>query len=128
VKGDGVVVEFDGVPAEGRRPGAKVTVPNGAALRLEPVDPFKPTPEDLARYAGEYSNDEAEATYTFTVAEDALVRVDRYGSEVRLVPVYPDAFNARGTMYIFLRDDSGGVTGFSLSQGRVWDLRFQRVR
>lgn len=44
-----------------------------------------------------------------------------------LVPIYADAFNARGTIYVFLRDESGGVTGFSLSQGRVWDLRFGRL-
>jgi CubicO group peptidase (beta-lactamase class C family) len=125
---DGVILEFDRAPEAGSRPGALVTLPDGDAIRLEPAPAFEPTPAELAEYTGAYRSDEAEATYTVVVEGGALVVKDRYGSGRHPVPAYPDAFSDRGTMYIFRRDDAGRVTALSLSQSRVWDMRFRRIR
>jgi hypothetical protein len=44
----------------------------------------------------------------------------------QMVPTYEDGFRAGGMTLRFHGED-GGVTGFSLSVGRVFDMRFERV-
>jgi hypothetical protein len=46
---------------------------------------------------------------------------------LRLTPEYNDAFRAPLGFIRFHRDAGGRVTGFSVSQDRVWDLRFHRA-
>ncbi len=124
---NGIVLEFEDPPAAGGRPAAIMDTPVADDVRLEPVGEFEPTPEELAEYAGSYRSEEAEATYNFVIDDGALAIRDRYGEGFRLDPAYPDAFRGRGSIYIFRRDAAGQVTGLSLGQGRVWDLRFERL-
>ena len=63
------------------------------------------------------------------VLEDGeLVVKDRWGQGQTLRPIYPDAFSAGGSIFIFRRDQGGRVTEASLSESRVWDLRFRKIR
>lgn len=66
-------------------------------------------------------------TYWFEVEDGRLVFRDRYGDGVALQPLYPDAFGQASRTFIFRRDETGRVSQASLSEGRVWDLRFERV-
>ena len=50
-----------------------------------------------------------------------------YANHRRLVPIYPDAFQAGGTTWIFHRDPSGTISEATLSESRVWDLRFRKI-
>ena len=127
-------IEFENM-SPGERASATFTV-DGDTVRLEPVDVFAPTAGDLAGYAGKYHSYEAEVTYTIAIRDERLVMLDRYDRGQTLEPIYPDAFSARaeivmtgslGTI-IFRRDDSGRIEGMSVSQGRVWDLRLQRLQ
>jgi hypothetical protein len=43
-----------------------------------------------------------------------------------LTPVFPDGFSSPLGWIVFHRDASGRPTGLSVSQDRVWDLRFTR--
>jgi hypothetical protein len=44
-----------------------------------------------------------------------------------MVPTYRDGFLTPGVGFVrFLRDASGKVTEMSVSQERVWDLRFRK--
>ncbi|WP_420636050.1 serine hydrolase domain-containing protein [Candidatus Palauibacter sp.] len=122
----GVSIAFE-AGAEGGRPAAIMNTPGAVDVRIEPVGEFSPTAADLADYAGAYRSDEAEVTYWVEVEDGSLVLKDRYGDGETLDPVYPDAFTRGGTTYIFHRGDGGRVTEASLSQGRVWDLRLDRV-
>ncbi len=124
---NGIVIEFEDPPATGGRPAAIMDTPVADDVRLEPVGEFDPTPEELAEYVGSYRSDEAEATYTVAIDDGALAIRDRYGEGFQLDPTYPDAFRGRGSTYIFRRDAAGRVTGLSLGEGRVWDLRFERL-
>ena len=45
---------------------------------------------------------------------------------LKLTPVYADAFEAPQLGLVIFRRDGGRVTGLSVSQDRVWDLRFVR--
>ena len=44
-----------------------------------------------------------------------------------LTPTYKDAFNSSLGVVRFVRDSAGKVTGLSVSESRVWDLRFRSV-
>ena len=124
----GVSIVFDGPAGSGARPGATMDTPVADDVRIEPVDGFEPTAADLAAYAGAYHSDEAEVTYWVEVEDGGLVLKDRYGDGQSLAPVYRDAFRRGGSTFIFRRDDTGRITEASFSQGRVWDLRFERVQ
>ncbi|MYA32971.1 MAG: beta-lactamase family protein [Gemmatimonadales bacterium] len=124
----GVSIVFDAGGGDGGRPGATMDTPVADDVRIEPVEGFEPTASDLAAYVGAYHSDEAEVTYWVEVEDGGLVLKDRYGDGPSLTPVYPDAFRQGGSTFIFRRDEAGRVTQASLSQGRVWDLRFERVQ
>ncbi len=123
----GVSITFEGTADGGARPAATMNTPVADGVRIEPVGAFEPTAADLAAYVGTYRSDEAEVTYRVEVEDGALVLKDRYGDGESLAPVYPDAFTQGGSTFIFHRDGTGRITQASLSQGRVWDLRFERV-
>ena len=82
----------------------------------------------LAEYAGAYDSDEAETTMIAAVESDVLVLKRRPDTVIRLTPVYADAFRGSIGFIRFHRDAGGKVTSFSITQDRVWDLRFQRSR
>jgi hypothetical protein len=53
----------------------------------------------------------------------------RPDTTIALTPIYIDAFGAGGLGTVFFRRDaSGHVTALSVSQDRVWDLRFAKVK
>jgi CubicO group peptidase (beta-lactamase class C family) len=83
-------------------------------------------PKPLSDYAATYVSDEAEATMTAAVEGQSLVLKRRPDSVIRLTPVYVDAFDAPIGFVRFHRDGAGRVTGLSINQDRVWDLRFSR--
>ena len=62
------------------------------------------------------------------VESDVLVLKRRPDTVIRLTPVYADAFRGSIGFIRFHRDAAGKVTSFSVSQDRVWDMRFQRSR
>jgi hypothetical protein len=91
--------------------------------RLTPAD-LEPRP--LGEYAGSYVSDEAEVTYTAVVQDGSLVLKRRPDAVLRLTPAYADGFRSPIGLVRFTRDASGAVTGFHVSQDRVWKLAFVR--
>ena len=110
--------------ADGRPSGLRVERSSGEVILYEPVAAASPTPEQLAEYAGEYTSDEAEATYRVVVEDGKLVVRARPAGSYPLTPLYADAFDAEGMLVRFRRDAAGQVTEVSLGSPRVWDLRF----
>jgi CubicO group peptidase (beta-lactamase class C family) len=101
----------------------------GPLTALERDPSYKPTPEQLAHFAGSYRSDEAAATFTVSVERDALVLTRRAATpRIVLTPRLVDTFEAGSDLgvVIFRRDRSGRVTELSVVQDRVWDLRFAR--
>jgi len=90
------------------------------------VADFDPTEAEMEEYTGIFRSDEAEATYTVVLEDGELRMKDRWGQGRALLPLYPDAFQAEGRTIIFRRDASGRVNEATLSESRVWDLRFRR--
>ncbi len=107
----------------------------GARLRLldqyGTVEPYERVPDaslqprPLTDYVGTYVSDEAEVTFVASVQDGTLVLKRRPDTTIRLAAVYADGFRGLGFIR-FHRDSAGKVTGFSVSQDRVWDLRFAK--
>jgi len=119
----GAAWTFDG------RGGAVATDEYGTTTAFERVTDAKPTAQELEAYVGSYASDEAETVLRASIENGRLVLKRRPDASFALEPLYADAFQAPplGTV-IFHRDASGRVTGLSVSEDRVWDLRFTRTR
>ena len=91
---------------------------------------YAPTPAELARIAGRFHNDEVPVTYQVTAVAGGLqvVAEGRPGKQRLFVPVYSDAFIAGDALLRPVRDADGQVTGIRISDDRVWNLPFDRVR
>ena len=93
-----------------------------------PVEEFAPDAAALEAYAGVYHSDDAETTLVVGVEDGRLVARRRPDARFELEPVYEDAFNAGSLGRIrFDRGLDGRANALGLRQGRVYDMRFQRV-
>ena len=120
VTSDAWTCEFDG-------PGRlRVTDSFGTVTAYDRVLPATPTVDRLKRLAGRYVSDEAETTIQVAVEADRLVIRRRPNLVTPLTQVYADAFTGGLGWVRFHRDKAGRVVALSLSQDRLWDLRFER--
>jgi CubicO group peptidase (beta-lactamase class C family) len=99
--------------------------PPAAARPIQVLNP-PPTVAQLTSLAGTYWSDEAETLLTAAVDQGALVLRRRPDSVITLTATAPDKFRGSIGTVTFLRNASGNVDGLSVSQDRVWDLRFVR--
>jgi CubicO group peptidase (beta-lactamase class C family) len=95
--------------------------------RYDRVSEWAPSSTELADFTGTFRSEEAETTLVVSVEDGALTVWQRPNDTRTYTPVYADAFQARGTVARFRRDDEGAVVELSLSLGRVYDMRFTRV-
>ena len=86
------------------------------------------TPEQLAEFEGDYYTEELDTTYTIVVSENGLVAKHRRHDDILLT--YTDGHFLGNTWFFpdirFTRDDTGQVTGFRLTGGRVRNLHFEK--
>jgi len=95
----------------------------GSARRTEP---WHPDEDELRSFAGVYRSDELGTEYRVAFQEGQL-RVHHRKLETRaMTPTFRDAFLVRGASAVFTRAASGAIDGFTLSDGRVWNVRFRR--
>ncbi|HEX7182402.1 MAG TPA: serine hydrolase domain-containing protein [Thermoanaerobaculia bacterium] len=92
------------------------------------VEQVTPTEAELAAYAGRYSSEELDVTYTLAVEDGKLTLRDRRGESLRLEPAFADAFrNPNLGLLRFSRDSGKKVNGFSISVGRARNMRFTKA-
>ena len=92
-------------------------------------DTFKPTAADLAAYAGTYRSEEIETTLVVAVLNGGLVAKRRPDTTIALRPHSKDRFEgAAGLGLVTFRREKNRVTALSVTQDRVWDLRFEKRR
>ncbi len=92
----------------------------------ERVTAVKPSVDQLKDLTGIYISDEAETELTVATNGESLVIKGRPDTTLKLTPVYADAFDAPRLGLVVFRREGGRVTGLSVTQDRVWDLRFRR--
>lgn len=94
-----------------------------------PTEPVSPGPGELDAYRGTFFSDEAVTEFSIEVENEELALRRRPDTRLVLTPLYPDAFSAPSLgRILFHRDSQGAVTGLSVQQDRVYDLRFHRRR
>ena len=112
--------------------GAARLVIDGGRLRdndgtlFEKVDAVTLSSSELQAYDGEFTSEEVPAIFRVAVQGDRLALQNRPGTWVTLTPTYRDAFSSGVGIVRFLRDGSGAITELSVTQDRVWDLRFKK--
>lgn len=118
-------VTFEG---DGTAPSPRVrfAYANGTSEAYERVAPATPAAADLAAYAGVYTSDEAEVSFTLAVENGVLTATRRPDTRAALEPVYADGFSSPVGFVRFHRAGGGRVTGLSVLTGRAWDVRFER--
>jgi CubicO group peptidase (beta-lactamase class C family) len=120
----GLLVEFFG-PADGPATSVKASYQGQVLDSLVRVKEFIPTRQQLAAFAGDYYSDELGVVYSVTVQDSVLALRRPKQGEVRMRPLYEDAFSAEGTVVRFIRKQAR-VEGFVVSGGRVRGVTFTR--
>ena len=100
----------------------------GDSVTYTRADTVALTSTQLAAYAGEYRNDEVEATHSWKVEKGELVVSANNRRLGTLEPSYKDGFTRGGSVIDVQRDSRGRITGYIVQAGRVRNLRFTRVR
>lgn len=103
--------------------------PNGSSLRsgTEASIDARRRADELASAAGRYYSRDLQLTVTLSARDGALVLRRRGADDMRFTAVSGDLFSTRDQVLMLLRrSGDGGVSGFTLSLGRVRDLPFER--
>lgn len=119
-------LHFDGPPGDTRTAFAR-TDQGHPVGRYRPTEPVQPGPDELAEYEGTYHSDDAETTLELRVTDGQLAIHRRPATRMTLSPIYPDAFQGGLGLVRFHRDPEGRIVELGVRQGRVHDLRFQRL-
>ncbi len=96
--------------------------------RVEPVAPEEVTPGMIEELVGSYWAADAEFGLEVSSEEGSLYFVRRPGRRIDARPVYRDAWQSSLGLVRVLRGENGEVTGLSVHQSRVYDMRFERMR
>ena len=120
VTSDSVTYEFDG------RGGLRTADEFGRVTLYDRVEPVRPSAAELRAFAGRYTSDEVNTTLELLVDDGTLVIRRLPDWNIRLTPVYADAFRGDLGWITFERDASGQVLRLNVSQDRMWRLPFDR--
>lgn len=119
VTSDLFTYEFDGG-------GLRTTDEFGQVIVYDRVAPVRPSATELREFAGRYTSDEVDTTLQLTVEDGTLVIRRAPEWNIRLTPVFADAFRGDLGWITFERDASGQVVRLNVSQDRMWRLPFDR--
>jgi hypothetical protein len=123
--GQGTEVRFEGPAAA---PTRMIVRTPGDSVIFDRADAVELAPAKLAEYAGDYRNNEVDATHTWKVEKGQLVLYINDRRLGVLEPTYKDGFTRGGNVIDVVRDATGRITGFVLEAGRVRHLKFTRVQ
>jgi CubicO group peptidase (beta-lactamase class C family) len=104
---------------------------NGGEMTVPRIKDFDPSTMVLADFAGEYYSPELNSTYTFLSDKGKLNVKHQRIPDFDLTPAKPDIFNSNQWFFgqvEFTRDESGRVNGCKVTNGRVRNLKFERVK
>jgi len=80
----------------------------------------------LKEYVGKYYSDELDFTYTFKVENKSLI-LELRETVYTLSPYAVDSFGWRGRKLDFNRDKENKITGFTLEEGIVRNMKFKKI-
>jgi CubicO group peptidase (beta-lactamase class C family) len=92
----------------------------------EAVQLFKPSPEQLKQYEGNYFSEELRVIFRLALKGGKLYFVHRNAPKFPLFPILEDRFTIRGWKINFLHNTGNEVSSFLLNAGRVRNLMFRK--
>ncbi|GAG60500.1 unnamed protein product, partial [marine sediment metagenome] len=107
-----------------------VTVDFGQPGIFNGFEPTEPSKEELESYTGEYYSPELETTYRVYMKNDSLYyHHSRHGDHGMKI-LKKDVLEADWPLSIskYKRNEQGQVTGIRVSNGRVRNLRFEKLK
>ena len=104
------------------------TISQDGGTPIRRVEPWTPSPGELAAYTGRYHSVELETAYVVSADSGRLVARPRRHDDIALTPREKDRFAGGGFVesVVFTRDGAGVLTGMLVSTGRSRRLRFER--
>jgi CubicO group peptidase (beta-lactamase class C family) len=94
---------------------------------FEAMIEFKPTPEQLAAYAGSYVSEEIEPIYRIAVEDGTLMLRRLKSKPQKLQPTLADYFHGSDSDLHFQRGQDGKTVGFVVNSGRIKNFRFRKI-
>ena len=80
----------------------------------------------LREFVGKYYSDELDITYMFKVENSQLI-LELRETLYTLSPYAVDSFGWQGRMLGFMRDEDNNITGFTLEDGIVKNMKFMKI-
>jgi CubicO group peptidase (beta-lactamase class C family) len=124
-----VTVEFFEDKA-GKYEKIKVTV-GKQIINGDRIELFKPTPEDLKEYTGQFESEELEVRFRFLVDRKGLyLNHKKQHEDNHLQPLIKDIFSLSDgySTLTFIRNQMNQISGFQVDTGRVRNLKFKKVK
>ena len=91
--------------------------------------PYSPSPDDLKEFTGKFYSDELDTRYDLSLKSGALFVQSSRGEPAPCEPLKKDVFSVAGYARIrFQRDEGGAITGFTVTTGRVRNLKFVKMK
>ncbi len=103
--------------------------PSETTATVQPPPPT-PTATELTAYVGDYYSPELGTIYTIVAQDDGLLIQHRRHSDIALKPTAEHQFTSERwwvSQLLFAQDEAGITTGFTLTGGRVKNLRFTKT-
>jgi hypothetical protein len=94
---------------------------------FEPVTLWAPSASELAGFAGRYTSEEVDTTWTLAAEGGQLFIRHRGLPDDPLRPTVDGVFVVRGIVLAFQKDPGGKVTGFTVNEGRVRGIAFRKL-
>jgi len=98
------------------------------AKRLEDFDNEK---VNLLDYTGDFYSPELATNYSLNLKDGKLIAEHQRTSDIELSPIKEDVFSGNQFYFrqvVFKRDDKGLIKGFTVSNGRVRNLKFNKLK
>ena len=93
----------------------------------EPVVLWTPAAAELGAFAGTYASEELDTVWRLSVEDGRLFIRHRGFPEDPLAATVQDVFSLEGMTLHFVLGTGGGVTGFTLDDGRVRGIAFRKL-
>lgn len=110
----------------------KEEAPGATAPQQAAAKPAVQYPNDLKNFTGEFYSDEVSTSYTFVVRGNALIMTHLKLEDIELKRIGDNKFSGSGPETFafemeFQKKENGAVTGFTISNFGVKNLKFVRI-
>jgi hypothetical protein len=124
----GARLEF--VPNDGKQIESIILYQGGQVMEAPRLKGFDAAAVDLSEFAGTYRSEELSTNYYFVVQDSSLVARHSRLSDFSLNPTKQDVFSGEAWYFgqvEFVRDADKQIVGCKVSNGRVRNLKFEKI-